>query len=208
MALSGFSTSNYLALAAAISSGTPITLAAWLNTHSAAGQNVIALNAATSANSIGLGIGGSGNPVGAYIQAAGVTSSANTSTGYALNQWFHACAVFSSSTLRAAFLNGGSKAINTTSGTPSSLIRTSVGVYRGPLPFDAFLGRMAEVAIWNAALTDQEVASLAQGFTPDQVRPQSLIGYLPFVRNVQDMIGTAWTTVGSLTVSDHPRIYS
>jgi hypothetical protein len=33
-------------------------------------------------------------------------------------------------------------------------------------------GRIAEVGIWNAALTAAEIASLAKGMTCDKVRPQ------------------------------------
>jgi hypothetical protein len=69
-------------------------------------------------------------------------------------------------------------------------------------------GLIAEVGIWNVALTDDEVLALAKGFTPDQIRPQSLIAYLPLVRTNQDIKGNAWTTAGTLTAADHPRIYA
>jgi len=70
-------------------------------------------------------------------------------------------------------------------------------------------GTIAEPAIWNVALTDAEIASLAAGFTPDQIRPQSLQFYAPLVRNLIDVRGgRTITNVGSATVATHPRIYS
>lgn len=68
-------------------------------------------------------------------------------------------------------------------------------------------GSIAEPAIWNVALTDAEIASLAAGFTPDQIRPQSLQFYAPLVRDLVDARGgRTITNVNSATVATHPRI--
>jgi len=40
-------------------------------------------------------------------------------------------------------------------------------------------GAVAQVGFWNAALDASEVAALAKGYTPDQVRPDSLVFYYP-----------------------------
>lgn len=72
-----------------------------------------------------------------------------------------------------------------------------------------FGGTMSDVAIWNAALTTPEIASLAAGFTPEQIRPQSLQFYAPLVRNLIDVRGgRAITNVNGATVATHPRIIS
>jgi hypothetical protein len=70
-------------------------------------------------------------------------------------------------------------------------------------------GHIACLAAWSVALTDDEVASLAAGFSPRRIRPQSLAAYNPFIRSTQDLRGriTGWTENGSPTVSDHPRSY-
>lgn len=61
--------------------------------------------------------------------------------------------------------------------------------------------------MWNVALTDSENASLAAGFTPDQIRPQSLQFYAPLVRDLIDVRGgRTITNVNNATVAVHPRI--
>lgn len=70
-----------------------------------------------------------------------------------------------------------------------------------------FQGTIADAAIWSAALTNTEIASLAAGFTPDRIRPQSLQFYAPLVRDLVDVRGgRAITNVNSATVATHPRI--
>ncbi|KKK59939.1 hypothetical protein LCGC14_3029330, partial [marine sediment metagenome] len=67
---------------------------------------------------------------------------------------------------------------------------------------------IAEVAIWNVALSNAEVALLAKGFSPLLIKPESLVSYWPLVRDDDnDWIGgfdlTAFNTP---TVSDHPPV--
>lgn len=69
-------------------------------------------------------------------------------------------------------------------------------------------GLLAECAIWSVALTDDEINSLAKGFKPSRIRPQSLVFYAPLVRAAIDVRqGLALTPVNSPTVADHPRVY-
>ncbi len=70
-------------------------------------------------------------------------------------------------------------------------------------------GQMAEVGIWNAALTAAEVASLAKGMTCDKIRPQSLVFYAPLVRDLIDQKGgLTITNNNGATVAAHPRVYA
>lgn len=72
-----------------------------------------------------------------------------------------------------------------------------------------FTGRVAEVGIWNVALTAAEIASLADGMTCDKVRPQSLVFYAPLVRDLQDVRGgLTITNNNAATVATHPRVYA
>jgi hypothetical protein len=69
-------------------------------------------------------------------------------------------------------------------------------------------GLIAEVGIWNAALTAAEVAALAKGMTCDKVRPQNLVFYAPLVRDLIDQKGgLAIANNNGATVANHPRIY-
>ena len=70
-------------------------------------------------------------------------------------------------------------------------------------------GQAAEVGIWNVALTDAEIASLADGMTCDKVRPQSLVFYAPLIRDLQDVRGgLTITNNNGATVANHPRVYA
>jgi hypothetical protein len=122
------------------------------------------------------------------------------------NQWFNALGVFASTTSRTAY-------VNTTAGTPntdSRSITTEISIrigWRGG-GGNTFTGQLAEFAIWNAALTVDEINSLAQGFKPPRIRPQSLLYYVPLVRDVQELrSGIAFTAVNTPVVFDHPRVY-
>jgi hypothetical protein len=70
-------------------------------------------------------------------------------------------------------------------------------------------GQIAEVGIWNAALTAAEVASLAKGMTCDKVRPQNLVFYAPLVRDLNDQKGgLTITNNNGATVAAHTRVYA
>lgn len=69
-------------------------------------------------------------------------------------------------------------------------------------------GRVAEVALWDVALTDEEFVSLSKGFKPSRIRPQNLRFYAPIVRdllNVKEAL--TFTNNNTATVTEHPRVY-
>lgn len=74
------------------------------------------------------------------------------------------------------------------------------------------VGRLAECGIWNVALTDAEVATLAKGFAPPCVRRASLVAYYPMVRDttsLKDLFSATannLTLAGTTAVADHPRV--
>lgn len=213
MAIDGFSTTAFYSEAVAPVTAAPLTLACWFRSTSAtANQNLITIQVNNNNNYFGMSAAGNvaGDPVRAYINGAGAgLATADTSTGYSINTWHHACAVFESNTSRSAYKDGGSKVSNTTDRTPTGLNKHYVGVYNATGAGDPMVGAIAEVAIWNAALTDSEVASLAKGFSPRLIRPQSLVRYRPFIREVICIkSGAALTTTGTPTVFNHPRVYA
>ncbi len=71
--------------------------------------------------------------------------------------------------------------------------------------FDLLSGNIAELAVWGAALTADEVVSLAKAFSPALIRPASLLMYAPLVRDIVDIKGNTLANVSS-TVSDHIRV--
>lgn len=138
-----------------------------------------------------------------------VFAQAESTTSYSANTWHHVCGVFTSNTSRTIYLDAAGSATNTTSLTPTLIDIVTIAAARKSGFVDNYLnGSLAEVAIWNAALTEPEVKSLSAGMSPKLVRPQSLVLYVPLIRSPQDQkAALSFTTEGSPTVASHPRVY-
>jgi hypothetical protein len=147
---------------------------------------------------------------------AGTQVSATTTTTCSLNTWNHAAGVFTTTNSRTAYLNGGGKSTDTTTGGLQNIfnrinfgarVRTSTTPDAGTY----YNGKLAEIGIWDVALTDAEILTLASGVKPTSVRPQSLISYIPIIRTVIDHIddGTITQSGGASLVpsNDHSRRY-
>jgi hypothetical protein len=90
--------------------------------------------------------------------------------------------------------------------TQAAFLAGQIGSFGGT---NTFGGDIADVGIWNTALSDAEIVSLSKGITCNKVRPQSLRFYAPLTRNLVDIKGSrALSAIGSPTVSNHPRIYT
>jgi hypothetical protein len=193
-------------------SAIPFTMACWFNSNSvAAGQSLV--NLVNTSNNHYYGLFASGDvandPVQFFVFAGGFAG-ALTTAGYSANTWHHACGVASSNTSRAVYLDGGNSATSTVnlSATPNQIrmgrfvnIAGSASLYMN--------GLIAEVGIWNAALTAAEIASLAKGMTCDKVRPQNLVFYAPLVRDLIDQKdGLTITNNNSATAANHTRVYA
>jgi len=120
-------------------------------------------------------------------------SATGVGAGWSTNSWVHAAGVFETAS-RVVYLNGGFTGTNTTLfSNPSSNNTSQIQLNTGPV-LGAFGGhdapgqvvRMAEAAIWNAALTTDEILALSKGVKPKTVRPESLIFYSPLVRGSTD----------------------
>ena len=214
MAYRGWSTSNYLSFLAPGVTAMPLTLACWARTSINSGFQVplnLRQNAAANDRQ-GYQIYSNNLNIRAAIADGSTLNNANSTNNFAINTWFHAAAVFTSATLRAIFLNGGFKGTQSTSRTPTGIDRLLIGVEGGTsgvaTPWaPGGTGDIAEIGIWNVALTDGEVLTLSQGFSPLLVRPQNLVHYMPLVRGLVDPRGgKSLIMTGSLTISDHPRI--
>jgi hypothetical protein len=110
---------------------------------------------------------------------------------------------------RTIRLNNLGSATNTTNVPLAGINKIAIGAAVVANALSVFLsGKASECALWAAALTDAEIVSLAKGFKPTRIRPQSLVFYAPLVRNLQDLRGAlAITNVNTATVADHPRVY-
>lgn len=144
--------------------------------------------------------------------ASGAADAATTS-GFSANVWHHVAGVWTSSTSRTAYIDGGNTATNTDSRAVTGIDTTSFGAFillAGPQLF--MDGKTAECGIYNVALSADEVATLAKGFAPPCVRRASLLAYYPMLRDattLKDLFSATannLTLAGTTAVADHPRV--
>jgi hypothetical protein len=208
------------ALTAPISTATritgAITVAVWIKSTGVYNSPVSILAARSSPAT-------DGRAYTLQLLSDGKVSSNINSTGLAANNFVtsgttvvgtnarHAALTFSPSTFSRIYVDGVQDA-ERTSGVPASIAdNTDVNLIFGGPPTGGFgfNGTIAEVGIWNAALTAAEIASLAKGMTCDKVRPQSLVFYAPLVRDLIDAKGgLTITNNNTATVANHPRVYA
>jgi hypothetical protein len=206
-----FNGSNqYLSTTSAPISEVPCTLACWFNVPNVnIGATTIFDVNANAANSQFILYYWNNTLRIASINNAGTSADASLSISGLSNTWVHAAGVFSSNTNRVAYVNGSGGTANTASNTPSGLNTVRIGTryFRGLGAY--FPGIMAEVGVWNVALTAAEIASLAKGMTCDKIRPQNLVFYAPLIRDLVDAKGgLTITNNNGTTVANHPRVYA
>jgi hypothetical protein len=132
------------------------------------------------------------------------------SASAAANTWHHCAAIEESAASHWIYLNGTGTQ-STTSRTPSGINGLTIGADRinnGVTTFANGNVGIADLAIWNVALTAAEITSLSKGMSADNVRRSNLVFYAPLVRELIDIAqARALTNTNSCPVADHPRIY-
>jgi hypothetical protein len=182
----------------------PHTFAAWIRVPSPSTTQVI------------MGVGdkdATGDYSFIYLGASAIRAQSSTSAGGAVtasssgtvsaNVWTHAAGVFTANNSRAAFRDGANKGTNTSARTPAGLDRTVLGSTITSAPGFYFGGDMAEVGIWNVALTDNEIAMLASGVSPLRVHRSALVRYWPLLQyggDTPDYSGNGGTLTDTNTV--------
>jgi len=201
-------TTGALSVAGTPATGSPMTIAGWFYPETTATGVLRTVCFVKGPDPNGHGnrlswdsVNNTTNRLHAVATGANGTRQATAAQTFLPNTWVHGAAVFNSVSSRQAYLYGISGTTNTqTSGTQDTANAVVVGA--------SFIGDVAEVGVWNVALTAAEIASLAKGVRCDSIRPQSLTFYAPLVRELHDIEGGL--TLGnpsSIPVSDHPRIY-
>jgi hypothetical protein len=204
------SSSQFLRAESFASLSFPFTISCQFNPKNIT-QNMVlaAISDAGGGNRCVMVLGGAlaGDPVRIDVLGAGA---ADSTVGFTSNAWQHACGVWSSTTSRTVYLNGSNSSTSTASVVQQTINRVLIGMRTSNDVNGLFMeGFIAEVGIWNAALTAAEVASLADGMTCDKVRPQNLVFYAPLVRDLIDAKGgLTITNNNGATVANHPRVYA
>lgn len=131
----------------------------------------------------------SGDPVIAQVGDEIGSSFAQSTSGYSANTWQHVVAVFTSTTSRTVYLNGGNSATNTTSRTPNlaSLDNIAVGALRRASPLFAQC-LVDDIVFYPIALNASQVANLAsqRGAIYAQTADGGLINSQSLVRPAGD----------------------
>jgi hypothetical protein len=201
---------QYLSVPSAVVVSNPVTLACWFNrSTTGAAMGLVAISNNTSTNFQQLSLSSSATNEILAVSNAGAPIVAALPYA-ATNQWDHGCAVFASDSSRQVFLNATGSTVQTNTVSVTGENVTSIGSRpAGAGIFGQFFsGLIADVGIWNVALTAAEIASLAKGMACDKVRPQSLVFYAPLARDLIDVRGgRAITNNNTATVASHPRIY-
>lgn len=129
--------------------------------------------------------------------------------GVSAGQWYHGAAIFASGSSRRAALDGVFGAEATAAMSPNA--RDAVGVAclpraAGPeYPYPDV--SVAEVGIWRVALSEPELALLADGLSPLLVRPADLVFYAPLLADEdRDLYGIELTAHNAPTVVEHVRV--
>lgn len=164
--------------AGSLITGAPCTFASWVNVSSfAAGAQYIMLLMQSSGN---LFFGAIVDPATGYYTGALTGGDFLVGGGGSIistNKWQHYCSVYTSTTSRAAFIDGGNKVTNSASVSFGTINLCGIG--EGGTPANNAM-TFADWALWNAALTDAEVLALARGISPTLIRPANLKYYMPF----------------------------
>lgn len=217
----GTSTSEYLNVNSSAVGASPsaVTMCYWCRPANVTGRTfgVTVTDKDDSVDYLSLWARGdlAGDPVRANAGGFGSTNvSADTTTGFSANVWHHAAATFrhaAGTTYVEVWIDGGSKGTNSNSSNSfRSLDRTCINWIGDSTPiYSSHNNEMAEVAIWNRELTDSEITSLSNGFSPLMFR-SSLVAYWPLggiTKNDADkdiVGGFNMTAFNTPTTADHP----
>ena len=176
--------SHKLVKTLAVRTATPITMACWFKVNGVAAAYMLMTEGSSTDNNPNhlLRVRGdvAGDPleVSSRNDAASATGTCQTGTVTA-GTWFHAAGVWSATNSRVAYLNGSAGTTDTTSVTPVTVDRTSIGALERLSPTGYLDGVVAEAAIWSVALTTDEIVALAAGANPRRIRAHGLGAYWP-----------------------------
>ena len=205
---------EFIELATAPVTGVPFTISAWARTDVDTGSDdycIVQLqDQGSAANYFRLNTDDSfGAAAGEFsfsVTGGGSFTGALSSVKPTIGQWYHVCAIAAATNDRRILVDGGNEGTNTNTREPTGIDSITIGREGDSSPSDTWSGDIGEVAVWNVALTDVEIASLAVGYSPLFIRPGNLVFYAPIVRDLLDRISGGILTTSGTTVANHPPI--
>lgn len=180
---------------------------------------------ASSSNGMALGISDGTNNNRVFFQrltnadpinARAVTSAGGSASGKAtsglnvtIGQWGHWCGLFPSVASRTIFFNGIDKQTDATGLGAMASLTTFWVAATGLGAASSQRGMFAEIGVWDAVLSDADVALLgASKYAPSMVSPGNLVAYWPLAGVASpepDVVGGRdLTLTGTVLQADHP----
>jgi hypothetical protein len=210
MAFSFNGSSSYIEATSTPVTAEPFTMVCWFNpTNVSTDGALMSIGNSAGSNRFQMNMNGATGGDTIAISSVGASTATSSSTNlFTANRWHHAAAVCASNASRIIYLNGVQGTPNTTSITVAGVNNIMIGGRwnGGNRGFFANT-KIAEVAIWNIALTNDEVLSLSKGFAPYLIRPMNLRFYNRCLRRSRDLSQGRTLTEVNITNFDHPRIY-
>lgn len=126
------------------------------------------------------------------------------------NQWVHICVTYDSGSISndpKVYYDGVERSV-TGESNPSSIATNADPYVIGNRSNDnarTWDGGLAEFAIYDRILTQEEITSLAKGYSP-LFNPRGLVFYADLVRDLKDVKGTGTLTGTDVSARSHPRI--
>jgi hypothetical protein len=207
MAVSLNGTSQYLQSTGTTITGHPLSWSGWFYFNSLSRFDTL-LVIRSSSTFVGFDLRKqTSNKVDANIYN-GSDIFARSTSDMTAGTWIHIGAVYASTTSRKIYINGTLEATSTTSaGVDGGANRIVLGAFvggGGPLS-----GRIAQVGMWNSALSDANMVSLAGGALPSAIAAANLQNYYKLVSDGTDTQGNNnLTVVGSPTFVSDPEIFT
>lgn len=161
----------------------PMTFALWLNRAavvSSGSEILVGIGGMAPARGYSLRLNGS-LQVQAFQQNGFTQSAATTAVSVVNGVWYHAAAVFASPTSRTAYVNGVASPVDATNVAFGAATSGSVGA--APGGGQPYSGIVAEVGVWDVALSAAQVQQLAAGFSPAVVALRDLVGFYTMLRS-------------------------
>lgn len=203
----------------------PLSLGAWVYTIGTQGNQAVAISIAQTVNSRGSIVIGNAPSLNRWAigtirtdngSASQLTSSSTTTM--VQNQWQYVYGWVTGTTGAGGMITDWMIGYDFTTRSQSGLTiphagvnftRTSMGGRFSNTIGQPWNGYIAEFAIWNTILNDEEFFSIARGIKADKIRPDSLVYYFPGIREntVETVGGFAMTNINGASVVDHPRRY-
>lgn len=181
MARTNTTSTSWLTAGVPIVNAYPFTIGCWLKTTSlplsAGNQNLVCIGGLTK-DDIGIYIDNATSKFGFYVgNSAGMFDVNPIGSALVNGTWYAGMFVGVSATSRTGYINGAGTTVTTN--FPIGTSQTNTWLFSFESGTDNAGAFLAEVAIWNVALTAGEAAAHATGVNACRIRPNALVGYWP-----------------------------